>query len=1022
MFMNKKFAIVMALFMALAGCTESIEEEISDLIVIPGCNDDTAMNYDENATNSDACLTELALEQAIMNFMTTMEQFPNDANSSMGITVISTSSDGMSASTEMVFTPNGAAIFTSMSGEMDIGGMMMPLSFMSEQTVIPNPDGTDTTVIHMVYNDESQEFTMDNAVPWNVVVADMMADDDDDHDDDMDGDHGDDGHGDEMVCYDMSTHTVDDSYDNQADCESAELMWTAASGGPGGHDGDSDDDMDMGMSAPESPDADEILDGFDVTNSTYAMSLSTTSGYSFTASMEETYYDEDGNESTMTSTFTFVLDSTFKVTSISATNDMESMTVTLLSDAEIAGYFDADWSSLATEALPFAVTPMGGHDGHDDDDDHDDHGDDDLDDHDDDLITPEQLLADIDSDESGTMSLDEFNAFFGGSEEIDVNDPEFSEIFDNNDADASGDLDSYELEGFIMELDAYLEGGHDDHGDEMVCYDMSTHTVDDSYDNQADCEAAGLMWTAASGGPGGHDGHSDDDMPSEGDMFEMGDVNDDGFINMSEMEDLFSGDHDDHDDDTEPPTPEEAMENDTDSSGGISWSEFYDAWEVSNAEDVADGEENMSMVDDPVLESDLHQAFNDSDIDGDGELNLTELQTFIDELEHMFGSDDDDHDERTFHCSSTIGGTPDTEIPFSQVNDGTEDCGDGSDEPQDTDGDGTVDNWFDCMDGSNVSMELVNDGNDDCPDGDDESHDHDDDHDDDGDMAGIMMYFNASDADGDGVLSADEFTTFYNNINDDGPSLEMLFGMMDSDGDGMITASEYSDWANESTGVSEPMSENDWNDFVIMFNYMDTNSDGGMDLEEFSALMGSMDDDDDDDHDGHGDGGHDDDDDDDDHDGHDHGDHDGHMHGPLDWIIVEADMSMPPIAGDLSNYYAVLSKCTIPDDDSDYGDMMMDMGGAPEMDCGPDIMFTPLSSANDPNAIFFHDADSSGTLTYGDMVHVNENATSEEWTHVRLYSASADSYSDENPMMAPGFTGVIGMIALLGAALLTRRD
>ena len=930
MFMNKKFAIVMALFMALAGCTESIEEEISDLIVIPGCNDDTAMNYDENATNSDACLTELALEQAIMNFMTTMEQFPNDANSSMGITVISTSSDGMSASTEMVFTPNGAAIFTSMSGEMDIGGIMMPLSFMSEQTVIPNPDGTDTTVIHMVYNDVSQEFTMDNAVPWNVVVADMMADDDD-HDDDMDGDHGDDGHGDEMVCYDMSTHTVDDSYDNQADCESAELMWTAASGGPGGHDGDSDDDMDMedmGMSAPESPDADEILDGFDVTNSTYAMSLSTTSGYSFTASMEETYYDEDGNESTMTSTFTFVLDSTFKVTSISATNDMESMTVTLLSDAEIAGYFDADWSSLSTEALPFSVMPMDGG--------HDDHGDDD---------------------------------------------------------------------------------DHDDHGDEMVCYDMSTHTVDDSYDNQADCEAAGLMWTAASGGPGGHDGHSDDDMPSEGDMFEMGDVNDDGFINMSEMEDLFSGDHDDHDDDTEPPTPEEAMENDTDSSGGISWSEFYDAWEVSNAEDVADGEENMSMVDDPVLESDLHQAFNDSDIDGDGELNLTELQTFIDELEHMFGSDDDDHDERTFHCSSTIGGTPDTEIPFSQVNDGTEDCGDGSDEPQDTDGDGTVDNWFDCMDGSNVSMELVNDGNDDCPDGDDESHD---DHgDDDGDMGAIMMYFNYSDADGDGVLSADEFTTFYNNINDDSPSLEMLFGMMDSDGDGMITASEYSDWANESTGVSEPMSENDWNDFVAMFNYMDTNSDGGMDLEEFSALMGSMDDDDDD-HDGHGDGGHDDDD--DDHDGHDHGDHDGHMHGPLDWVIVEADMSMPPIAGDLSNYYAVLSKCTIPDDDSDDGDMMMDMGGAPEMDCGPDIMFTPLSSANDPNAIFFHDADSSGTLTFGDMVHVSENATSEEWTHVRLYSASADSYSDENPMLTPGFTGVIGMIALLGAALLTRRD
>ena len=110
------------------------------------------------------------------------------------------------------------------------------------------------------------------------------------------------------------------------------------------------------------------------------------------------------------------------------------------------------------------------------------------------------------------------------------------------------------------------------------------------------------------------------------------------------------------------------------------------------------------------------------------------------------------------------------------------------------------------------------------------------------------------------------------------------------------------------------------------------------------------------------------------------------------------------------------------DDGDDSGDMMMGMGGAPEMDCGPDIMFTPLSSAGMGSAIMFHDADSSGTLTYGDMVHVSENATSEEWTHVRLYSTTADAYSDENPMMTPGFTGVIGMIALLGAALLTRRD
>ena len=927
----------MALFMTLAGCTESLEEEISDLIVIPGCNDDTAMNFDENATNSDACLTELALEQAIMDFMTTVEQGPTDANSSMGITVISTSSEGMDASTEIVVTPNGMAIFTSMSGEMDVGGMMMPLSFMSEQTIIPNPDGTDTTVIHMVHMDETQEFTMDNTVPWSVIVAEMMADDDDHDDDmDMDGDHDGEDHGDD----------------------------------------DMDMDGDMGLSAPESPDGEDILEGFDVANSTYAMSLSTTSGYSFTASMEDTYTDEDGNETTMTTTFTFVLDSTFKVTSISATSDMDSMTVTLLSDSEIAGYFGSDWSSLATEALPFAVMPMGGDDDHGDDD-HGDHGDDDgHGDHGDD-------------DDHGDHGDDD----------------------DHGDHDDHGDDHSTIYDGCTVSTDphddyyeCWMNGWLDEDGDIMMSDGYEMDECEELSDSTWECESY------------------DNDMPSEEDMFEMGDLNDDGFINMSEMEHLFSEDHDDHDDDEEPPTPEEAMENDTDNSGGISWSEFYDAWEASNAEDVADGEDNMSMVDDPVLESELHQAFNDSDVDGDGELNLTELQTFIDELEHMYGSHDDDHDERTFHCSSTVGGTPDTEIPFSQVNDGTEDCGDGSDEPQDFDSDGTIDNWFDCMDGSNVSMELVNDGTDDCPDGDDESHDHDDDHDDGSDMSGIMMYFNASDADGDGVLSAEEFTSFYNSINTDGPpNVDVLFNMVDADNDGLITVSEYGSWTNNSgSDGSEPMSEDDWNDFETMFNNMDTNSDGAWDLDEFSSWYeNSMGDDDD--HDGHGDGGHDDD---DDHDGHDHGDHDGHMHGPLDWLIVEPDSmtDMPTIAGDLSNYYAVLSKCTISDDGDDSGDMMMGMGGAPEMDCGPDIMFTPLSSAGMGSAIMFHDADSSGTLTYGDMVHVSENATSEEWTHVRLYSTTADAYSDENPMMTPGFTGVIGMIALLGAALLTRRD
>jgi zinc transport system substrate-binding protein len=49
----------------------------------------------------------------------------------------------------------------------------------------------------------------------------------------------------------------------------------------------------------------------------------------------------------------------------------------------------------------------------------------------------------------------------------------------------------------------------------MVCYDISTHTVDTSYTNQADCEAAGLMWTAANSGPGGDGAHDDDGHDDE---------------------------------------------------------------------------------------------------------------------------------------------------------------------------------------------------------------------------------------------------------------------------------------------------------------------------------------------------------------------------------------------------------------------------------------------------------------------------------------------------------------------------
>jgi len=567
------------------------------------------------------------------------------------------------------------------------------------------------------------------------------------------------------------------------------------------------------------------------------------------------------------------------------------------------------------------------------DDDHDG----DHDDHDDDVPTPEELLAVADTDESGTMSLDEFNATFGG-DELDVTDPEFSLIFDNNDADASGDLDSYELEGFIMELDAYLEGGHDEHD-------------------------------------GDHDEHSDDDM-SESDAWALIDSDADGYATVSEIIDGFMA--------MDAPTPEEAMEDaDTDYSSGISWEEFVAEW---NSEEDDDSDEHLDN--NAQLASDLHAAFNNSDADSDGNLSIEELDSFIDQVITLSNDEEDTAEMTEF----------------------------------------------------------------------------------------IQMFVNCADTDDDGVLDEIEFSPFYMMLS--GESTEMAFCMFDTDGDGLVSPSDYASFMNESDSGAEPMTEDDWGMIVEMIFMYDLDDNGGLDMAEFDSWMMDMDDgdtdsdgvywqpyhggycewegnpDDDDnvwsckydvsdsewenwwyycelhgedwyctddygqdseyensagntnyEHDGHGD-----------HDGHDHDGHDDHMMA-YDWMIDGADMmSETELIGAYADYHIVLANCQSESSD--------DMMGGETMSCGDDVLKVTIAEATAPGAdIMFHDADSTGTITVGDMIHINPDIDAGgEWNTVRLYSVDADKYSDENPMMTPGFGAFAGIVALLGAALLTRRD
>ena len=145
------------------------------------------------------------------------------------------------------------------------------------------------------------------------------------------------------------------------------------------------------------------------------------------------------------------------------------------------------------------------------------------------------------------------------------------------------------------------------------------------------------------------------------------------------------------------------------------------------------------------------------------------------------------------------------------------------------------------------------------------------------------------------------------------------------------------------------------------------------------------------------------------------GDHSDHEdHGDSDeervWYITnEMDFHFE---GDMSDYSIVLALC---DEDINWDT------GETIKECSTHMTVSMNDAMLETSSVMFHDTDSSGTISDGDMIHVSDS--SDDWDEVRLYSTSADAYSDENPMHdAPGFTGLVGMLALLGAAFIRRND
>ena len=350
----------------------------------------------------------------------------------------------------------------------------------------------------------------DGSLSWDEFWAGWMSSMDDDHDDH--GDHGDE----EMVCYDMSTHTVDTSYDNQADCESAGLMWTAASGGS--DHGDHEDHMSHSVTVlfPDNTSMEfemehdmlpENATGWDLTNMTMTMN-----NISLNYSVHEVYGTSvngiNGVDSPSDWSWWWSLQIWNETSEAWEASSVGIDSVMMMHDTDHIAWAasNADMSLLEEP----------------------DHGD-----HDPLEEAMEEYMANMlmnafntsDSDGDSLLSVTELENFFVAIDDMeeDFESASTEIMIAAFDADGDGQLSMSEFMGMMgsMSEDDGDHDDHDDHGDDhgdhdeddMVCYDMSTHTVDATHTTEADCEAAGLMWTAANSGPGGddHDDHGDED-------------------------------------------------------------------------------------------------------------------------------------------------------------------------------------------------------------------------------------------------------------------------------------------------------------------------------------------------------------------------------------------------------------------------------------------------------------------------------------------------------------------------------
>ncbi len=274
--------------------------------------------------------------------------------------------------------------------------------------------------------------------------------------------------------------------------------------------------------------------------------------------------------------------------------------------------------------------------------------------------TPEEAMAEVDTDGDGYMSYQEFqDAWESDPENPELDSEEVESLFDDCDYDDNDLIDIDEMQCFVDGIGAMLGGWDDDDGGDEDPEQMFDYmdTDDDGYLSLQEL----IDYLNNDREQNGEEPMSSEDEEGTANWFYSGDTDGDDLLSLDEFTQLV-----------------EESTGDDDGGDDISWMDYwggYCEWEGN-----PDGDDTVWWCkyseDDEYWETWWYYC---EDHEDDG-WHCTDDFGQSEEFEHSAegdewsGSDDDDEGDEMFTCDNG------DEIPMDWVNDGWDDCGDGSDE------------------------------------------------------------------------------------------------------------------------------------------------------------------------------------------------------------------------------------------------------------------------------------------------------------------------------------------------------